>query len=342
MASYSIRFARHAPAAVAVLTSSWSATSPSSCDAAPKTSAGMDSNETGDFHNLFPKRQLWKPKVEYPLWDKNWDLRHPEPTGDEEEQRQKMRKLRKEGVTRHIILVRHGQYDETHDDDSKRILTEIGRKQANYTGKRLRAMLEGFEEFGPCKINVVRVSGMARAKESTIMVPLFTLLVNLYLSELNVSFLFTAADIIASHLPGVERPLPDADLNEGRPSHNIPGGKASASTIKKTDEHHPRIENAFKKYFHRAPPPEEDDNGETTTTKHEFEIIVCHANVIRYFFCRALQLPPEAWLRLCTFNCSLTYLTIRPTGTVSCRMLGDVGHIPYGLTTFSGHPGFNW
>ena len=76
--------------------------------------------------------------------------------------------------------------------------------------------------------------------------------------------------------------------------------------------------------------------------KHEFEIIVCHANVIRYFFCRALQLPPEAWLRLCTFNCSLTYLTVRPTGTVSCRMLGDIGHLPYGMSTFSMHPGFNW
>lgn len=76
--------------------------------------------------------------------------------------------------------------------------------------------------------------------------------------------------------------------------------------------------------------------------QHEFEIIICHANVIRYFFCRALQLPPEAWLRLCTFNCSLTYLTIRPTGTVSCRMLGDIGHLPYELNTFSGHTGFNW
>ena len=43
-------------------------------------------------------------------------------------------------------------------------------------------------------------------------------------------------------------------------------------------------------------------------SKYEFEIIVYHTNVIRYFVCRALQLPPEAWLRLCTFNCSLTYI----------------------------------
>jgi hypothetical protein len=56
----------------------------------------------------------------------------------------------------------------------------------------------------------------------------------------------------------------------------------------------------------------------------------------------ALQLPPEAWLRYCPFNCSLTYLTIRPTGSVSCRMVGDIGHLPYDACTFSQHHGFNW
>jgi serine/threonine-protein phosphatase PGAM5 len=152
-----------------------------------------------------------------------------------------------------------------------------------------------------------------------------------------------------------------------RPCHHIPGGRARQSVIERTDEHHPRIEKAFRKYFYRADPPAlpssesttpattsadntsttnkndtKNDNNLTLNPKHEFEIIVCHANVIRYFFCRALQLPPEAWLRLCVFNCSLTYLTIRPTGSVSCRMLGDIGHLPYELSTFSMHTGFNW
>jgi len=143
---------------------------------------------------------------------------------------------------------------------------------------------------------------------------------------------------------------------KNRPCHHIPGGRARQSVIERTDEHHPRIENAFRTYFHRAPlPTTPEANVVATSTldkapehklsphpRHEFEIIVCHANVIRYFFCRALQLPPEAWLRLCVFNCSLTYFTIRPTGTVSCRMLGDIGHLPYDLSTFSMHTGFNW
>ena len=62
-------------------------------------------------------------------------------------------------------------------------------------------------------------------------------------------------------------------------------------------------------------------------TDHEFETIVCHGNVIRFFFMRALQLPPEAWLRLSLYNCSLNYFTISPNGNVGCRGLGDVGHL---------------
>ena len=38
-----------------------------------------------------------------------------------------------------------------------------------------------------------------------------------------------------------------------------------------------RIESAFRKYFHRADPDQKGDS---------VEIIVCHANVIRYFVCR--------------------------------------------------------
>ncbi len=158
-----------------------------------------------------------------------------------------------------------------------------------------------------------------------------------------------------------------SQCNVKRPCHHIPGGKVRPSVVEITDQQHPRIERAFLKYFYRADMPDiptlpdDEENGRDDNRapkqsmtendisqkiewdpQHEFEIIVCHANVIRYFFCRALQLPPEAWLRLCTFNCSLTYFTIRPTGTVSCRMLGDIGHLPYELNTFSGHTGFNW
>jgi len=85
-----------------------------------------------------------------------------------------------------------------------------------------------------------------------------------------------------------------------------------------------RIEAAFRKYFHRANQKQAEDS---------YEIIVCHANVIRYFACRALQLPPEAWLRVSLYNASITMFTIFPNGLVSMRALGEAGHLPQDMLT---------
>ena len=114
-----------------------------------------------------------------------------------------------------------------------------------------------------------------------------------------------------------------------------------------------RIEAAFRKYFHRsvdgwraaykyeraakkaekageeAPPvPSYADEEET------YDLVVCHGNVIRYSMCRALQLPPNYWLRLATYNCGLTHFQIRATGSVSLFGFGDIGHLDLDQTTY--------
>lgn len=43
-------------------------------------------------------------------------------------------------ATRHIFLVRHGQYHTDGKSDPQRFLTDIGRKQANFTGERLKKL----------------------------------------------------------------------------------------------------------------------------------------------------------------------------------------------------------
>ena len=40
------------------------------------------------------------------------------------------------------------------------------------------------------------------------------------------------------------------------------------------------------------------------------EIYVCHANVIRYFTLRALQLNPAGWLRLTLPHAGIVWLTV--------------------------------
>lgn len=102
------------------------------------------------------------------------------------------------GNVRHILLVRHGQYMEDFKDDKRRVLTPLGRHQAELTGQRLAIMARGGfgminpEFAGPCYFKAIHVSDMARAKET--------------------------AKIIASHLPGVPLMAPDPMLNEALPA----------------------------------------------------------------------------------------------------------------------------
>ncbi|XP_049618891.1 serine/threonine-protein phosphatase PGAM5, mitochondrial isoform X1 [Syngnathus scovelli] len=126
------------------------------------------------------------------------------------------------------------------------------------------------------------------------------------------------AHIISKHLPGVE--LRSCDLlREGAPIEPVPPVTHWKPDAVQYHEDGARIEAAFRRYIHRAEPKQKEDS---------YEIIVCHANVIRYFVCRALQFPPEGWLRMGLNNGSITWLTIRPSGRVALRTLGDAGFMP--------------
>lgn len=65
------------------------------------------------------------------------------------------------------------------------------------------------------------------------------------------------------------------------------------------------------------------------------EIVVCHGNVIRFMALRALQLPPQAWLRMALNNASIASVTVRPNGGVSLSGLGECGHLQPGDITYS-------
>ncbi|VEL33921.1 unnamed protein product [Protopolystoma xenopodis] len=84
----------------------------------------------------------------------------------------------------------------------------------------------------------------------------------------------------------------------------------------------------------------------------ETVVFVGHANVIRYFICRCLQLPPEAWLRFSLGHGSFTQINIwtsgresphhwrlqGPSGEIHCivsvNRMGDVGHMDRPLISF--------
>ncbi|KAM6944185.1 serine/threonine-protein phosphatase PGAM5, mitochondrial isoform 4-T4 [Lycodopsis pacificus] len=243
----------------------------------------------------------WTPASHTPAptghaWDFNWDKRDPSAltngkkktmttttTAPATEDPSSEQDNSKPKATRNILLIRHSQYNLSGTIDKERILTPLGREQAEFTGQRLAAL--------GLKYDVMIHSSMARATET--------------------------ANIISKHLSGVE--LVSCDLlREGAPIEPVP-----PVTHWKPDavyhEDGARIEAAFRRYIHRADPKQKEDS---------YEIIVCHANVIRYFVCRALQFPPEGWLRMGLNNGSITWLTIRPSGRVALRTLGDAGFMP--------------
>uniref|UniRef100_T1J2V7 Serine/threonine-protein phosphatase PGAM5, mitochondrial n=1 Tax=Strigamia maritima TaxID=126957 RepID=T1J2V7_STRMM len=85
-----------------------------------------------------------------------------------------------------------------------------------------------------------------------------------------------------------------------------------------------RIEKSFCSLFYRA---------SVEQMKDSYELVVCHSNVIRYFVCRALQFPPDAWMRFVLNNCSITWLVIHPDGHVELKAMGDAEHLPAPLVT---------
>ena len=112
-----------------------------------------------------------------------------------------------------------------------------------------------------------------------------------------------------------------------RPCHDVPGHRVYHIHIQAVDRQQPRIEQAFRKYFHRATDKQQSTKNNKNEDDDEIEILVGPPNVLRYFLCRALQLPPETYGRYSLGNCSITYVAIAANGVVTCRTVGDVGHL---------------
>lgn len=229
-------------------------------------------------------------------WDYNWDKREPNsllpplkgdfgtslPESDQDEYNKRLEEV-KSTATRHLLLIRHGQYIMDADKDEFRQLTSLGRDQANRVGERLKELALPYTR--------IIKSTMTRATET--------------------------AEIIHTHLPDI--PMTACDyIREGSPIVPEPPTNNWRPQPKQFFQDGARIETAFRKYFHRADPSQKQDS---------YDVLVCHGNVIRYFVCRALQFPAEGWLRFSLYNCSLTWVAIKPTGRVIVYTVGDTGHL---------------
>uniref|UniRef100_A0A0G4HBS8 Serine/threonine-protein phosphatase PGAM5, mitochondrial n=1 Tax=Chromera velia CCMP2878 TaxID=1169474 RepID=A0A0G4HBS8_9ALVE len=196
---------------------------------------------------------------------------------------------------RQLILIRHGQY-----------LNPSGAKSDDEQGltdlgkKQAELLGKRLQDlFKDKPVKVILHSNMKRARET--------------------------AEIVSKFFPSVKMEE-DPMIAEGAPCLPDPPSqtwKPSEEELKKDGE---RINAAFEKYVYspQASGPEGDS----------VEIFVCHGNLIRFWFCRALQLNTQAWLRLAIWNTGITWLQVSSSGNVSARALGDVGHLPPDMITY--------
>ena len=230
-------------------------------------------------------------------WDYNWDFRQPsslvKPNSPDEEVKQKTSSAR-----RRLYLIRHGQYELEKQDDKEKVLTKLGRQQAEQTGKHLASL--------GVKYSDLVISTMTRANETG----------EIILKQLQDS----DAKVLSEKFEIEKTDM----LREGHPIDCVPYHKFKPDSWEFQDG--ARIEAAFRRYFHRAHYSQKEDS---------HEIVVCHANVIRYLVCRATQNPPEGWLRMSLANGSITEVTMEPNGKVFISGIGDKGHMPSNMITFT-------
>jgi len=250
-------------------------------------------------------------------WDLNWDKRNPDAkvrplkedaNESEIEKRDEDVKKAHPKANRTIILVRHGQYNLEATKDSERYLTELGKEQADFTGKRLSELVKHLKTKtpkdlngnpSPLTVNFVK-STMTRATET--------------------------ANIILKHFPEIQDHQSCDMIREGAPCPPDPPYPEWDPSPSDFFIEGSRIEAAFRKYIHRADVDQEHDS---------VDVLVCHGNVIRYFVCRGLQFPAEAWLRFAVHNGSITVMKVNKKGDVIVTALGESGHLPVEKLTFN-------
>jgi serine/threonine-protein phosphatase PGAM5 len=67
--------------------------------------------------------------------------------------------------------------------------------------------------------------------------------------------------------------------------------------------------------------------------KRTTELLVCHGNLIRFFVCHALRIPPKTWLKFGTNHTGITRIVIKANGEMGVASYNETGHLPRKLVT---------
>lgn len=262
-------------------------------------------------------------------------------------------------ASRFVVLMRHGQYESDEAEDARRVLTAKGRLQvaaaARYLQRRLHAHpFTADPGSGPQDAATTKEHGTGPAAGSkngggsgdfSHRLPSCVARLDLVTSSMTRA-METSSVILDSELGQLianrdSVPVHDA-LREDRPvSHALrmayhqrkharpagDGGDASPVAPLAANPKHADIEDAFFRLLRR---PEPDQAIHTVT------LVSGHANIIRYFVTRAMQVDPSSWISLQLPNASVTVVRVMKDGRVFLYNVGDTGGMAAeeGLVTY--------
>jgi serine/threonine-protein phosphatase PGAM5 len=128
------------------------------------------------------------------------------------------------------------------------------------------------------------------------------------------------AEIIASELDTAIPIKSSKLLREGVPTAPCPW--LPTLTRAEARQHRARMDAAYDRYFRPQRSGQRD------------EVLVAHANIIRYFISRALGDSVVKWARIALMQGSLTVMAVDPFGRAMLMSFNDVGHLPRKMHTF--------
>eukprot|EP01012_Entosiphon_sulcatum_P025169 TRINITY_DN3045_c0_g1_i1.p1 TRINITY_DN3045_c0_g1~~TRINITY_DN3045_c0_g1_i1.p1 ORF type:complete len:631 (+),score=96.86 TRINITY_DN3045_c0_g1_i1:41-1933(+) len=202
------------------------------------------------------------------------------------------------GGERVIILARHGQCEnDGAPNDANVTLSPLGREQAQYTANSLKKL--------GIPISAIYSSTLTRAMETAGII----------------------RDLVSPDQFVISTPL----LMEGYPTEAVPcyaPGWCNSIHPYAREHDPPRFEQAFRTFFKRNT----SEYSDTT-----YEVIVTHENMLVFLLLRALQLPPQAYMRFFFGNATTAHIHIRPNGLVTFEV-GEGVVLPPRLRSFNNVP----
>lgn len=121
-------------------------------------------------------------------------------------------------------------------------------------------------------------------------------------------------------------PVRDSLLNECEPT-SVDSSRMAEETPAELAACDSARVRAYRRYF--VPTPDRDT----------YDLLVCHAHVIRWTLMRALGADTRHWSDQDAANASLTIIAVRPDSSIRLVTFNDTGHIPVAEQTWSGKAG---